>query len=70
MSKLELTRLCRTRDDGPLPGDPCPCRECDGKIGVYCVRSRGGFVFRFLWCLECKAKPKNNKWITIENTSE
>jgi hypothetical protein len=68
MSKLELTRLCRTRDDGPLPGDPCPCEGCEGKIGVYKKKSCGGFAFRYLWCMVCKHRPKNNKWITAEDT--
>lgn len=66
MSHLGLTRLCRTREDGPLPGDRCPIAGCVGEIIVYDSRLRSGFRFRYLQCNTCKHKPHNNKMIDAE----
>jgi len=63
VSKLGLTRLCRTRDDGPLPGDKCPDETCVGEIVVYNSQPRSGWRIRYLRCNVCKVCPKNNKMI-------
>lgn len=70
MSVLSLTRLVRSRADGPLPGDKCPCEECDGKIGVYDSRRRAGFIFRYLRCLKCRFYPHNNKLIDADDNTK
>lgn len=67
MSKLGLTRLCRTRDDGPLPGDRCPIHGCCGSIVVYNSQSTGGWRIRYLRCNTCKKCPRNNKMIDAES---
>lgn len=63
MSKLGLTRIVRSRADGPLPGDKCPLAQCGGSIVVYNSQPRGGWRIRYLRCNKCKACPKNNKMI-------
>jgi hypothetical protein len=71
LSRLELTRLCRTRADGPLPGDSCPCPGCGGRIGVHTTRKLGGgWRVRYLHCKACRFTPENNKWLTAEDFDE
>ena len=71
LSRLELTRLCRTRADGPLPGDACPCPGCGGRIGVHTTRKLGGgWRVRYLHCKACRFTPENNKWLTAEDMAE
>lgn len=66
---LSLTRVCRSRADGPLPGDNCPCKSCNGRIVVYSISHRGGFAIRYLCCNTCRRKPKNNKMIDADDNA-
>ena len=70
VSKLGLTRLCRTRADGPLPGDRCPEKGCGGSIVVYNSQGRGGWRIRYLRCNACKKCPVNNKMISADDVDE
>lgn len=70
MTPIALTRLVRTRADGPLPGDACPRKDCNGKIGVSTTRRIGSsWCLRYLHCKQCGHVPENHKWLTAEEDS-
>lgn len=66
MKRLNLARLSRiTRSAASTHyGDPCPCANCCGHIGVYCTQHAGGSVIRWLECKSCGWKPPDSKWVS------
>ena len=47
------------------PGDACPCKDCQGRLKVYCTRVNviANRRIRYMQCDTCGAKPERNIWV-------